>query len=124
MTNRRQTRALVLVTASVGIILVPFILSIAGYVLGKETEASPFLDDSVEGAEGCVEDTEYMRFHHMDMLRELRAKVVRDGKRQDVTLNTCRECHPKRETFCNRCHDAASVSLDCFGCHYYPAEGE
>ena len=111
-----------MVTASVGVILVPFILSIANYVLGGEAAASPFLDEPIEKYKDCVEDTEYMRFHHMDMLREIRSQVVRDGKRQEITFDTCRECHPKRDTFCNRCHDAASVRLDCFGCHYYPVD--
>ena len=111
-----------MVTVSMGIIFIPFILSIAGYVLGDEVKPSPFLEAPDSGAENCVEDASYMRFHHMDMLRQMRAQAVRDGMRSETTLDKCRECHPSREMFCNRCHEAASVSLDCFGCHYYPLD--
>ena len=109
-----------MVAVSVGIILIPFVLSIGGYVFGEDAEDVSFLEAPDEKYKECIEKTEYMRFHHMDVLKALRVKVVRDGARQEVTLDTCRECHPNRETFCNRCHDAASLQLDCFGCHYYP----
>ena len=111
-----------MVTASVGLILIPFILSIGGYVLGGETDSTAFLEAPAGASDRCVDSVEDMRFHHMDLLKEIRARVVRDGKRSDITLDTCRSCHPSRERFCNRCHDAASVVLDCFGCHYYPSE--
>ncbi len=68
----------------------------------------------------CVRDTTYMRFHHWELLRETRKEVVRYGVRGDVGLHMCDECHTSRERFCDRCHAAASVVLDCFGCHYYP----
>ena len=47
-------------------------------------------------------------------------KVIRYGIRDEVTLAGCGECHINRERFCDRCHLAASVTLDCFKCHYYP----
>ena len=47
----------------------------------------------------------------------------RFGIRSEVTLEHCGRCHTSRERFCDRCHDAASVKLDCFGCHYYPEPG-
>ena len=119
MPNSSQRKAFGMVAASLGIILVPLVLSIAGYVLGEDTD-SPFLEAPDEKYKECVEETEYMRFYHMDVLKALRVKVVRDGVRQEVTLDSCRECHPNREKFCNRCHDAASLNLDCFGCHFWP----
>lgn len=68
----------------------------------------------------CVRDTTYMRYHHMDLLWELRDRAVRLGDYDDIGIHTCRQCHKSREKFCNRCHDAVNLSPDCFGCHYYP----
>ena len=68
----------------------------------------------------CVKDTEYMRYHHWELLRGIREEIVRYGIRGEVNLARCRDCHTSRETFCNRCHDAVSLTPDCFGCHYYP----
>ena len=67
-----------------------------------------------------IKDTEDMRFHHWQFLREVRVEVVRYGKRGEIGLKHCAECHVSRERFCNRCHEAASVKPDCWGCHYYP----
>ena len=122
MTKRKQRRTFVMVTVSMGIIFIPFISSIGGYVFGDEVKASPFLETPDGGFEDCVKDVSYMRFHHMDVLRRMRARAVRDGMRGETTLDKCRGCHPSRGGFCNRCHEAASVSLDCFGCHYYPID--
>jgi len=68
----------------------------------------------------CVRDTNYMRFHHWELLRGLREEVVRSGNRLDVSLDGCWNCHQSKVRFCDRCHQAASVFPDCFGCHYYP----
>ena len=68
----------------------------------------------------CVEDIEYMRFHHWELLRGIRENIVRYGKRGDITLNKCKECHTNREEFCDQCHNAVSMTPDCFGCHNYP----
>jgi hypothetical protein len=101
------------------IILAPF-----GYSLVRPvfTQGSPagrvFLEIPDEGE--CVRETEYMRFHHMDLLKETREDVVRYGIRGEITLSGCRECHTYREQFCNRCHNAVTLHLDCFGCHYFP----
>ena len=70
--------------------------------------------------EKCVRDTEYMRFHHWELLREIRENVVRFGKRGEAGLNKCKECHTSRVNFCDQCHNAVSMSPDCFGCHNYP----
>lgn len=67
----------------------------------------------------CVKDTEYMRFHHWELLREVRENVVRYGKRGEISLNKCKECHTSRDKFCNQCHNAVSMYPDCYGCHNY-----
>jgi hypothetical protein len=68
----------------------------------------------------CVKETEYMRYHHWELLRSIREEVVRYGIRGEINLNRCKECHTSRDRFCNRCHNAVSLSPDCFDCHYYP----
>jgi hypothetical protein len=61
----------------------------------------------------------------MRHLKKLRDQVMREGRRDEITgvgaqgLGSCRGCHATRERFCDRCHDQASVRLDCFGCHVY-----
>lgn len=105
------------------VILAPLGFSLIGAVsAGDPLDGEPFLELPAEPNEGCVRETEYMRFHHWELLREVRDEAVRDGVRGQVTLDGCRECHPRRERFCNRCHEAVSLQPDCFGCHYYPAD--
>jgi hypothetical protein len=72
----------------------------------------------------CVANIEYMRFHHWELLRGLREKVVRYGDRGDISFDGCWNCHQSRAEFCDRCHNAAFVRPDCFGCHYYPELGK
>jgi len=75
----------------------------------------------------CVEDTAYMRAHHMELLAQWRNAVVREGGnlytsstgqqyRMSLT-GTCLECHQTAVTFCNRCHDYAGVKPNCWDCH-------
>ena len=71
-----------------------------------------------------MRDAAYMRFHHMDLLKEVRGDVIRKGIKGGVTLARCGECHQNRDQFCDKCHEAASVSLDCFGCHFYLTPSE
>ena len=79
-----------------------------------------FLEKPDPQYQECVEPTEYMRFHHMDLLLEIRDKVVREGIKQDVTLAECKKCHINRSKFCDRCHLTVNLHPDCFGCHDYP----
>ena len=116
MSDKKQRRNVVVMTASLGILLVPVVMSVGKYVFAKAYRPT-FLDRPVDTSKGCVEETEFMRFHHMDLLKDLRERSVREGQRSKVTFDTCKQCHPSRERFCNRCHEAASVSPDCFGCH-------
>jgi len=96
----------------------------------------PFLE--IPDGKTCVKDAAYMRSHHMDLLKEARDEVVREGKEGRVEFDGrqleegevvsdgrhdprgCRHCHKSRERFCNRCHDKVNLNPDCFRCHHYP----
>ena len=42
----------------------------------------------------------------------------------DISLaGTCMKCHSNKAEFCDRCHDYAGVSPDCWSCHVAPQEG-
>lgn len=84
----------------------------------------------------CVEDARYMRAHHMDLLREWRDAVVRQGHTSYVSkasgqryerslTRTCLGCHTSQRTFCSQCHGYVNVrpSLDCWSCHVDPKGG-
>ena len=103
------------------VLLLPLIFCISAAVFGDEADPR-FLEPALHPEKGCVEQIEYMRFYHMEWLKGQRDDAVRGGLRGKVTFDTCKECHPSREKFCNRCHEAASVRLDCFGCHDDEAE--
>lgn len=103
------------------IILLPFGYSIVSSVFAQDDQnPQPFLERPDPKYKECVRETDYMRYHHWELLRGIREEVVRYGKREDINLNKCRECHTSRERFCNKCHDATSLTPDCFDCHYYP----
>jgi hypothetical protein len=82
--------------------------------------------------ENCVEDTEWMRNSHMDLLDDWRDRVVRDGERMykgvdgkmyEMSMtHTCLDCHENKDRFCDRCHDYLSVSPYCWECHVDPKE--
>lgn len=71
----------------------------------------------------CLQDPITMRYHHMTHLRSLRDRVVRDGDRAGVHprsqlgVSDCGNCHRDQLAFCERCHGAAGVRIDCFSCH-------
>ena len=75
----------------------------------------------------CVEDTDFMRRNHMDLLKHHRDDTMRLGIRTTKhSLKGCVECHASEKTgsvaaskedFCMACHSYASVKLDCWGCH-------
>ena len=112
----RVLLALVLIV----IVLSPIGYSVISRVAADTDQAEPFLERPDQQYEKCVRETDYMRYHHWQLLGEVREQVVRYGQRSDAGLKGCRDCHTSRERFCNRCHEAASVWPDCFGCHYYP----
>jgi len=123
-TLEKHKNTLVVVVPAV-IILLPLAYNLVAFVFAKEAPGSPPLFERPDPKhEACVRDAEYMRYHHMDLLQEIREDFVRHGNRGEIRLSTCRDCHVSRERFCNRCHGIANVQLDCFGCHYYPEPTE
>ncbi len=112
------------VAISVLIILLPIGYSVARALIPERADIpSVFLERPVAAFQNCVEETSYMRVHHMDLLKRLREDVIRHGIRDELSLEQCGRCHTSRQRFCDRCHRAAGVHLDCFGCHYYPEPG-
>lgn len=75
----------------------------------------------------CVEDEDYMRRHHPDLLKHHRNDTLRKGIRTTkYSLKKCVECHASEKTgsvasskqdFCVACHSYAAVKLDCWDCH-------
>lgn len=85
--------------------------------------------------EQCVEDTDFMRRNHMDMLNHQRDETVLQGIRTEQhSLKECVACHAvpgsdgtpvtvtSEKHFCRSCHDYAAVKIDCFQCHASRAE--
>jgi hypothetical protein len=104
------------------LLLVPLAYSVGHRVISRDVAAAEgvFLERPDAKYKNCVKETEYMRYHHWELLRGVREQVVRYGIRGEIVLSRCPECHTRREQFCNRCHDAVSLTPDCFDCHYYP----
>ena len=103
------------------LILFPLIYSLFTYSFAQDDKSSqPFLEKPDAKFENCVKETEYMRYHHWELLRTIREEVVRYGKRGEIALDECRECHTSSERFCNQCHNAVNLRPNCFSCHYYP----
>ena len=110
-------------TAFAVVILLPVAWSLLGFVFPRVAESREVFLEKVDPKwQNCVLDSTEMRYHHMDLLKDLRDRVIREGQKGSIgiTLSGCGECHVNRVEFCDRCHDAASVNLDCFHCHFYP----
>ncbi|MHC4942061.1 MAG: hypothetical protein ACYTG7_03490 [Planctomycetota bacterium] len=119
--NRFESGQALLASVLVVIILIPIGYSIVHGILPKGVDSAElFLERPDPKYEKCVKDTEYMRYHHWELLRGIREEIVRYGIRGEIGLYGCRDCHTSREGFCNKCHDAVSLTPDCFDCHYYP----
>jgi hypothetical protein len=75
----------------------------------------------------CIEDTQFMRDRHQDLLNRWRTAVVRDGETEYTSTSgeihtmsltgTCLSCHSNRDTFCTACHDYVNVEPTCWDCH-------
>ncbi len=100
----------------------------------------PDIPEAIKG-EQCVEDTEFMRRNHMELLEHQRDDTVRRGIRtKKHSLKNCFTCHVVKgddgkaitvsdpRHFCRECHDYAAVQVDCWQCHVstpeVPARGE
>ena len=77
--------------------------------------------------EKCVENADFMRRNHMELLKHQRDATMHRGIRtRNHSLNGCIECHASRkdnsvvgsdQNFCQSCHSYAAVKVDCFECH-------
>jgi len=80
--------------------------------------------------DSCVEDTDFMRRNHMNLLKHQRNETMREGIRSEqYSLQECISCHAvsgpdaapvtvaSPDHFCRSCHDYAAVKVDCFQCH-------
>lgn len=80
-----------------------------------------------EKGDKCVEDEDFMRRNHMNLLKHQRDETMYKGIRTTkYSLKNCIECHASKknnsvigtnENFCQSCHSYAAVKLDCFECH-------
>jgi len=107
-------------------------VTIALSILSATLSASEITQLKISKGKGeaCVDDKDFMRLNHMDLLRHDRNLTVHKGDRNiKYSLKKCISCHaidaadgtaltatdPKH--FCRNCHDYAAVSIDCFECH-------
>ena len=119
--ERSRSLSRIVIIIIILVLFVPLCYSIVSGVVSAGSEIDElFLEMPDPKYKECVKDTEYMRYHHWELLRSTREEVVRYGIRSDINLDRCKDCHVNREDFCNKCHDATSLTPDCFDCHYYP----
>lgn len=89
------------------------------------------------GGGGCVEDTEFMRRNHFEVIRHQRDETVYGGIRSTKhSLSGCVSCHVVHDQagapvpingqgqFCAACHAYTAVKMNCFDCHATVPEGE
>jgi len=120
-TPQTGSRTAFLIVIIAFVLLAPLAYSVVSSLFAQEVDRhGVFLEMPDPQHKDCVRETTYMRYHHWELLREIREEVVRYGKRGEVGLFMCKDCHTSREKFCNQCHNAVSAFPDCYGCHYYP----
>ena len=104
-----------------------WLLAVAG---AGNLNAQVTANSKAAGLQQCVEPTEFMRKNHMEILFHQRDKTVRKGIRtKQHSLVQCVACHAERDSegnfvainaknqFCQSCHAATAVDIDCFQCH-------
>ena len=109
------------------LVISPFLYNMT---VGESLERPKIEPQATAEHPNCVEDVDYMRVSHMDLLNEWRDLVVRDGERiheapdgtkYNMSLSqTCLDCHSNKEEFCDKCHDFMSVDPYCWDCHNVP----
>ena len=125
-------RGKILIGLAVFVILITFPFWSRLAALGEDAVGPPELEYPAD-AELCVEETEYMKVNHMNLLNEWRNNLVREGVTEYVSASgeryypsltkTCLDCHENRDAFCTRCHDYADVTPTCWECHTTPGGG-
>ncbi len=112
-----------------------FFMSPFFYNAGTASKApQPELSPKAKEAKYCIEEKNYMREKHMQLLDRWRHTVVRDEIRyvksfKDKTYymslqQTCMDCHSNKSKFCDACHNYLGVSPYCWDCHIAPKEKE
>lgn len=84
--------------------------------------------------EQCVKPKDYMRTTHMQLLNQWRDEVLREGKREVITIGGvdyakslqmgCMKCHSNKAKFCDSCHAYTAVKPYCWDCHIAPKEAQ
>ncbi|NQT13563.1 MAG: hypothetical protein HQ582_12495 [Planctomycetes bacterium] len=132
--SRAGSGQTLLAAALVVIILCPFgyhvVARIAGGVVGLvrgvvsdgAEPAGPFLEKADTDQETCIRGMSAleMRLHHWEHLKTIREEFVRHGHRSKDGLRNCKDCHTSRAEFCDKCHNAVTLTPDCWQCHNYP----
>lgn len=81
-----------------------------------------------EGKNNCIQDREYMKTNHMELLNNWRNNVIRNNIRfynNNIEMglsNTCMKCHSNKSEFCDQCHNYLCVSPYCWDCHVAPED--
>lgn len=125
-------RGKILIGLAVFVILVSFPFWARVAASGEVEVTRPELEYPAD-ADACVEETPYMTANHMDLLKQWRDGLVRNGVTEYVSSSgeryypsltkTCLDCHENRDDFCTRCHDYANVTPTCWECHTTPGGG-
>ena len=110
----------------IGLITIPFWYNL--YKPVKQPEIS--LDTpEIQALEvkQCIEETDYMRAKHMELLADWKVEVVREENRVYIAKDgreflmcveqTCLYCHSNKSEFCDACHKYAGVEPNCWSCH-------
>jgi len=126
--NRPADRAVVaLVLALAGCVFIG--AGILPQAYAADRVPLPVLVKAYKG-EACVEPLPVIRRDHMKFLMHQRDDTVHEGIRgARHSLVGCIDCHAAKDDagqwvridasgqFCASCHEYASVTIDCFGCH-------
>jgi len=101
------------------------ILLLAAAPVWASGSVTPKLDIGRGGQ--CVEEPQWMRKNHPQVLKHQRDETVHLGIRDAKhSLKNCIECHAslrdgsvigRADSFCEGCHRYEAVKLDCFECH-------
>jgi len=80
--------------------------------------------------DSCVEETDFMRRNHMEVIKHQRDATVHSGIRSTKhSLSGCVECHASvgpdgavvpvdaKGQFCHACHAFTAIGMNCFDCH-------
>jgi len=93
---------------------------------------TPEIKKMAEAERKCVEDKQFMRTTHMQLINDWRDDALRENNREYINekgvkyvislQNTCMKCHSNKKEFCDKCHDYTGVAPYCWDCHIIPAE--